>query len=379
MTAAPPWLHPRAAYIHVPFCAHHCGYCDFAVVAGRDADAELYLDALEREMAGEPRPVNSVFLGGGTPTQVTLRQLDRLLATIAQAHPWQRVGHEVSIEATPESVTPEKVAVLADRGVTRVSLGVQSFRPATLAALDRRHSVADIRPAVDAVRRRIGNFSLDLIFGVPGTTPADWEADIAAAIALDPDHVSTYGLTYEKGTPLMRERRAGRVVPLTEDDELAMYLHAIDALAAAGYRQYEVSNFAKPGRECRHNQAYWANNAHWAYGLGAARYVGGVRTRNTRRFDDYIRKTLTGESAVVMREELAPEDRARETITTQLRRAEGIERLSFREQTGFDLDALAGEPIRRFVELGLLSDNGHAVAWTRAGVCVIDSILAKLM
>ncbi len=375
---APPWLYPHAAYVHVPFCAHHCGYCDFAVVAGRDIDAELYLDALERELSGEPRPIDTAFVGGGTPTQLTWRQLDRLFATIQVAHPWPADG-EVSIEATPESVAPEKVAVLADRGVARVSLGVQSFRPATLTALDRRHSVAEIRPAVDAVRHRIGNVSLDLIFGVPGTTPADWEADVAAAIALAPDHVSTYGLTYEKGTPLTRERRAGRVVPLTEDDELTMYLHAIDALAAAGYRQYEVSNFARPGRECRHNQAYWANRAHWGYGLGAARYVGGVRSRNTRRFDDYVRKTLAGESAVVLREELAPEERARETITTQLRRAEGIDRTAFHSQTGYDLDALAGEPIRRFVGLGLLRDDGDSVAWTRAGVCVIDSILAAMM
>ncbi|MFO0808680.1 MAG: radical SAM family heme chaperone HemW [Gemmataceae bacterium] len=378
MTPGPPWLSPSAAYVHIPFCAHQCGYCDFAVVAGREADAELYLDALELELVGDPRPVETIFLGGGTPTQFTWQQLDRLLHALQNAHPWPPAG-EASIEATPESVTPDKVAVLADRGITRVSLGVQSFRRETLAALDRRHRPDDIRPAIDCIRRRIDNLSLDLIFGVPGTNLADWAADVAAAIDFAPEHVSTYGLTYEKGTPLWRERHAGRVVALSEDDELAMYLHALDALNAAGYRQYEVSNHARPGRACRHNQTYWANHAHWAYGMGAARYVGGVRMRNTRRFDDYVRKTLSGESAVVLREELEPEERARETISTQLRRAEGIDRGVFHEQTGFDLDALAGDAIRRFVELGLLRDDGQSVAWTRAGVCVIDSIIAAMM
>jgi oxygen-independent coproporphyrinogen-3 oxidase len=401
----PPWLWPRAAYLHVPFCAHHCGYCDFAVVTGADDRIDLYLDALGAELArllGTPQPVETVFIGGGTPTYLSARQLERLLGLVRKWFALPAGGAasapracasggeprgadaappagEFSIESTPESLDDDKVAVLADHGVTRVSIGVQSFRRDTLAVLERRHTPDDTPRAVDCVRRRIANVSLDLIFGVPGQTPADWDADLRQAIALAPDHVSTYGLTYEKGTPLWRQRRRGLLQALDEDAELALYLHALDTLAAAGYRRYEVSNHARPGRECRHNQTYWANGAYFGFGVGAARYVLGRRELNTRSLANYLRRVLAGESATVQAETLGPEERARETISTQLRRAEGIERSAFREQTGFDLDGLVGPKLRRHVATGLLQDDGAYVSFTRTGVCVADSLIAEFL
>ncbi len=268
---------------------------------------------------------------------------------------------------------------MAEHGVNRVSIGVQSFRPPTLAVLERRHTPGDVPRAVECVRRRIANVSLDLIFGVPGQSLADWDDDLRQALALAPDHVSTYGLTYEKGTRLWAQRRRGLVQALDEDTELGLYLYALDTLAAAGLRRYEVSNHARPGRECRHNQTYWANWAYFGFGLGAARYVQGTRELNTRSLANYLQRIQSGRPATVQSETLAPDERARETISTQLRRAEGIDRPSFREQTGFELEGLVGPQIRRHVAAGLLQDDGTGIALTRVGVCVADAVIADLM
>jgi oxygen-independent coproporphyrinogen-3 oxidase len=286
---------------------------------------------------------------------------------------------EFSIESTPDSLTDEKVALLAAGGVSRVSVGVQSFRPESLAALDRRHTADQIPRAVEAVRRHRLALSLDLIFAAPGSTLESWAADLDAAIALAPDHISTYGLTYEKGTPLWKDRQRGLVPVVPEDDELAMYERAINTLTAAGFEHYEVSNFARPGFRCRHNERYWANEAYYGFGVGAARYVHGVRELNTRDTKSYVRKVLSGESPKFQSERLGPRDRAFETIATQLRRAAGIDRERFWEQTGFGLDELVGEPVAGLVANGLLADDGASVRLTRRGLCVADGIIEELM
>jgi oxygen-independent coproporphyrinogen-3 oxidase len=413
----PPWLTPRTAYIHVPFCAHHCGYCDFAVTAGHDHLIDLYLEAIACELAtlGDPRPVESLFIGGGTPTHLSPEQLKRLLEAVAMwlplSLPSPREGEgggasppgggeslsartaspsrgegkdqthspEFSIEANPDSLTEEKAAVLAAFGVNRVSIGVQSFQPGALAALDRRHAPEHIPRAVEAVRKHIPIVSFDLIFGAPGTTPAGWRADLDAALAFDPQHISTYGLTYEKGTPLWKQRHRGSLTPVQEDDELAMYEHAMDRLTAAGFEHYEISNFAKPGFRCRHNERYWANEAYYGFGVGAARYTGGVRELNVRDTQLYIRKALAGEPTAFQREELSPRARAFETMATQLRRIEGIDRARFREQAGFELDELASVALALLRENGIVTDNGQSVSLTRRGKCVADAAVAELL
>jgi oxygen-independent coproporphyrinogen-3 oxidase len=407
-----PWLDPRTAYVHVPFCAHHCGYCDFAVAAGHDHLIDLYVEAVAAELAtlGTPRPVESLFIGGGTPTHLSADQLRRLLEAVTRWLPLQRgVGSEqwaekkreetidehvtrsspptaprplpteFSLEANPDSLTDEKAAVLAQFGVNRVSIGVQSFRPDTLAALDRRHAPEHISRAVEVARKHIPVVSLDLIFGAPGSTLAGWAADLNAALSFDPEHVSTYGLTYEKGTPLWKQRHRGALVPVSEDDELTLYEHAIDRLAAANFEHYEISNFARPGFRCRHNERYWANEAYYGFGVGAARYINGVRELNVRDTKLYIRKALAGEAATFQREELPPRARAFETMATQLRRADGINRARFREQTGFDLDALAPAAFQLFAETGITSDDGSAIRLTRRGKCVADAAVAELL
>ena len=373
-----PWLIPQAAYLHVPFCAHHCGYCDFAVASGQDHSIDLYIEALGAEMAtlGRPAPVRTIFLGGGTPTYLSPNQLERLLGSIHQWLPMES-GGEFSIESTPESITAEKIAVLAAGGVNRISIGVQTFHPHLLTALDRIHQPEHVAPAVEAARRGGMSVSLDLIFGTPGQSIFMWMNDLGLALGFEPDHLSTYGLTYEKGTPLWKDRERGRVTALDEEAELRMYETAMEVLGEAGFEHYEISNFARLGYRCRHNEVYWANHAYYGFGMGAARYVGGKREVNTRSLPEYLKKTLSGESAVFQSEELGIEERARETAVVQIRRSDGIERAAFREQTSMDLDALLGDRIARHVEAGILEDDGQRLRLTRRGKCVADALAAE--
>jgi oxygen-independent coproporphyrinogen-3 oxidase len=380
MTREPAWSWPRAAYVHIPFCAHHCGYCDFAVAVGQDERIDDYRRALEAELSrlGEPQRVETLFLGGGTPTHLRARQLDELLKAIRM---WLILdsGYEFSVEANPAGLDDDKIRVLADHGVNRVSLGAQSFNAATLLVLERDHRADDIAAAVDHVRKRIENVSLDLIFGVPGQDLAAWQADLERALALEPSHVSTYGLTYEKGTRLWKQRRRGELRPLDEDLELAMYTTALDRLAAAGIEQYEISNHARPGFRCRHNEVYWANAAHFGFGVGAASYIRGVRRLNTRDLSGYIRRALTGEATHFQTEELPPRERAIETAVMQVRRVEGIGRSSFHAQTGFPVETILGGTMARLVDLGLLADDSENVALTRRGRCVADAVIQEVM
>jgi oxygen-independent coproporphyrinogen-3 oxidase len=341
---------------------------------------DLYIEALAAEFSvlGEPRAVATLFIGGGTPTYLDVKKLERMLRNVRD---WLLIepGYEFTIEANPNSLTSEKIGVLKEYGVNRISLGAQTFQPSLLRTLERDHEPGDVFHAVAGVRGRIDQVSLDLIFGVPGQTLSDWEDDLRQALALDLDHISTYGLTFEKGTRLWKQRQAGDVAPMSEETELAMYVGALDILENAGFEQYEISSHARPGGRCRHNQVYWANEAYWGFGLGAARYVDGRREINVRSLSDYIRRALAGEPTALQSEELEPKERARETMALQMRRAEGIHRPSFHRQTGFELDDLAGQAIQSHVRLGFLTDDGANVRLTRQGKCVADSLIRNLM
>ncbi|HLN30906.1 MAG TPA: radical SAM family heme chaperone HemW [Gemmataceae bacterium] len=376
----PSWIWPRAAYVHIPFCAHHCGYCDFAVAVRQDHLIDLYLEALAAELATleTPQPVPTLFLGGGTPTYLSPRQLERLLGDLARWLPLPP-EHEFSIEANPGTLSAEKVRVLADHGVNRISLGAQSFQPHLLRTLERDHVPGDVILAVERIRSRIPDISLDLIFGVPGQTAEEWESDLRRVLAFGPAHVSTYGLTYEKGTRLWKQRQRGEVKPLDEEAELALYLFAIQLLEDTGFEHYEISNFALPGHRCRHNQVYWANEAYFGFGMGAARYTDFRRELNTRDLHTYIKRALSGEPPTFQTEVLEPIERAKETMAIQLRRSEGILRDRFLLQTGFDLDDLAGPALNQHASLGLVHLDQTCARLTRAGKCVADALITSLL
>lgn len=374
----------HASYVHIPFCAHKCGYCDFASVAGQDEWADRYLDALDHEMKmilGKPRPVETIFVGGGTPTYLSAEQLEVFLSRLTSWHPVLPTT-EFTVESNPNTLTPEKVNLLADFGVNRVSLGAQSFKPQLLQQLERNHEPASVGRAMESLRRRIDNVSIDLIFGIPGETMEDWRHDLDSALDLEPSHLSAYGLTYEKGTPLWKQRKLGIVQPIDEDREAAMYEHLLERTAARGYEQYEISNFARRGsvdRRCRHNGVYWANEPYFGFGTGAAAYLDGARTLNLRPLVHYMETVENGESPICQSETLDPDARARETAVLQLRRLEGITRTSFEVQTGISIDRLAGEEIRRWVEMELLVDDGASIRLSTRGLLLADGILARIV
>lgn len=382
VAAAPFFLSPpRAAYIHIPFCAHKCGYCDFASVAGQDDQIDRFLAALDREMASQLSPgtvVETIFVGGGTPTYVSAEQLDRFMSRLNH---WFQLSSEVefTVESNPNTLTAEKVAILADHGVNRVSLGAQSFRPHLLRQLERNHDPASVARAIDLLRQRFHNVSIDLIFGIPGQTEREWEEDLDKALSLEPNHISAYGLTYEKGTPLWKQRKLGIVEPIDENIEATMYEHLMDRLNQDAWRQYEISNFARDGKKCRHNLFYWGNAPYYGFGTGAAAFRNNRRTLNLRPLVSYIERVESGESPICQSEVLDAENRARETAILNLRRVEGISRANFIEATGYRIDDLAGEPIRQLVEHGLLIDDGETISLTRAGFLLADGVLARIV
>lgn len=366
---------PRSAYIHVPFCAHRCGYCNFTLIARRPDLVERYLLALERELSWleTPRRVETLFIGGGTPTYLSPEQLGRMLTTVlAWFTPLE--GHEFTVEANPGGLDADRIAVLADFGVTRLSLGAQSFNEAKLRALERDHSPVDIEAGVALARSRLNSVSLDLIFAAPGETMDMWQRDLEQALRLAPNHLSTYGLTYERGTAFWSRRRRDELLQIDEELERNMYAAAIDRLSTAGFEHYEVSNFARAGHRCRHNEIYWAALPYYAAGPGAARYVGGRREVNHRSTTTWMERVLASRSPVAEWEELSAEDRAREKLVLGLRRLEGISRDQFARSTGFEIDKLIGEALRRHVESGLIEDARDRVRLTREGLFVSDAI-----
>lgn len=375
-------LLPRFAYIHVPFCAHRCGYCDFTLIAGRDDLIGDYLRALDREMesigSDSPVELDTLFFGGGTPTHPSAEQL-RILMNIVRDRFRLTSDAEFSVEANPLDMTDEKIDVLADAGVNRISLGVQSFSSPALTLLERDHTAADIGAVVKRLRRRFDNVSLDLIFGVPGESLASWRSSLRQAIALQPEHISTYGLTWETGTAFGTRLDRGELAAIDEELEREQYAVAMDELTNAGFEHYEISNFAKPGFSCRHNETYWAGNEYWAFGPGAARYLSGRRETNIRSVLGWLARIERGESPVADAEELEPEHRARELIFLGLRRRGGINRSDFRRLTGFHLDELAGQAIAANVERGWLENHDSGIRLSGEGRFVADRVIADFL
>jgi oxygen-independent coproporphyrinogen III oxidase len=375
-----PFPVPRALYVHLPFCRRRCGYCNFTVVSGRDDLHDRYLEALRREIAaGLALPaVDSLYLGGGTPTELAAPRLDRLCGMLRASFPLAD-GHEWSIEANPLAVDAVTLRILRSWGVNRISLGVQSFHGWKLRWLERDHRRDDILGLYPLVRDLFPSVSIDLICGVPGESLAAWRRDLEQAIRLGPDHISIYSLTLEKGSSFFGRALRGHWREPDEETQRTLLETAWDQLAEHGWEHYEVSNFARPGHRCRHNEVYWKGEPYQAAGAGASRYVDGRRETNHRSTFTYLRRVEAGRSPVAEAETLSPENRAREMLVFRLRMLEGISRREFLERTGWRLEQLAGRPLSEFLALGLIEDRDGQVRLTRSGLMISDAMWAKLL
>ena len=301
-----------------------CPYCDVAVVAGQDDMTERYLDALVAEIGMEPPagPIGAVFVGGGTPSRLSADQLGRILTALDQAHGFAPDA-EISLEANPEDWTVEYGRALVDAGVTRVSLGVQSFDDGVLEDLGRAHTRRVAEQAVHAARAAGVSVSIDLIFGSPAESVESWVTTVETAVSLAPDHVSTYALTVERGTALSRSIAAGAPGP-DADDQAEKYQLARRLLTAAGYQHYEVSNYARPDHECRYNLNTWAQGDYLAFGLGGHGHRGGTRRRNVRRLEAYLEIVEAGRRPEAGREEITGWDAELERVFLGVRLRSGV-------------------------------------------------------
>ena len=366
-------------YVHVPFCASTCDFCAFYQTTPTAERVREFLDTVgrEAELAAWPRPVTTVFWGGGTPGLLAPRQLGVLAETIRG-----RFGgepREWTVEMAPASVTAERLRVLRAAGVTRISLGVQSFRPALLEALGRQHTREQVLRAYDRVRAEgFPSVNLDLTFALPGQTAEEWAADVREAVALAPDHLSTYCLTFEEDTKLWVKLSQGRV-KLDAEREAELYEATWEQLEAAGYAQYEVSNFARPGHACLHNLNTW-NMQEWI-GLGpsAASQHGGWRGANPADLDRWREEVARGERMTEDRVELTPELRAEDALIFGLRMNAGVDVAAWRERAPAAPWVEVGAALGRLEENGLLVRTGERVRLTTRGRLLADSVGAELM
>jgi oxygen-independent coproporphyrinogen-3 oxidase len=346
------------AYVHIPFCSVRCDYCAFATWTDRDHLIADYLRALQTEVdraveAGLP-PVTSVFFGGGTPSLVSADGLMAVLDRLPLAP-----GAEVSVECNPDTVSADLLAAYRDGGVTRLSLGVQSMVPHVLGLLGRTHDPANVRRSVELARAAgFHSFNLDIIYGTVGETLRDWETTVREALALDPPHVSAYGLTVEAGTPLALD--PGRFPD--DDDQAAKYELADDLLTEAGLASYEISNWSRPGHECRHNLLYWSQGNYLGFGCAAHSHRSGRRWWNVRTPERFIALVIAGESA-----EAASED-----LDVETRRVEGLQ-LQLRTRSGVPAGALNAAELP-----GLVEEHGDRVVLTRAGRLVANEVALRL-
>ncbi len=365
--------------MHVPFCASTCDFCAFYQTVPTAGDVKRFLDGIGREadLAGPAGPVTTVFWGGGTPGLLAPADLAKLAEIVRR-----RCGgtpKEWTVELAPGSVTDARLAALKDAGVTRVSMGVQSFQPALLEALGRQHTVTQIHRAYERVRNAgFRSVNLDLMFALPGQTAAEWAADVREAVSLSPDHLSTYCLTFEEDTRLWVKLSQGRV-KIDLEYEAALYRATWSQLADHGYPQYEVSNFARPGHPCLHNLNTWRMNEWIGLGPSAASQHAGVRGSNVADLDQWLAHLERGERVTEDRVTLTPELLAEDALIFGLRMNAGVDVAAWQARAPGAPWPAVEQALANVVEAGLAVRHGTRVQLTDAGRLVADSVGSELM
>ncbi|WDL96327.1 radical SAM family heme chaperone HemW [Alicyclobacillus sp. ALC3] len=368
----------RSLYIHIPFCASRCYYCDFTTYVAPPGVIDTYLEHLAREFEllrpDVTEPLQTVFFGGGTPTLPSATQLEVLLRRMRDTLPIVS-GAEVTMEANPGTVDAEKLAVLRQAGVNRLSFGAQTFEPRLLMTIGRLHDVDAVYQSVDAaVAAGFERINLDLMFGLPEQSLSDVEDSLRQVLSTGVNHVSAYWLKVEEGTPFGQWQARGLLPLPGEDLEGDMYDLVRDTLQRSGFVHYEVSNFARPGEEARHNLVYWRNQPYFAVGVGAHGYVRGVRTANVRNLAQYGQAVQAGTRPFATSEPVSLREACEDTMMLGLRLAEGVSKREFAKRHGQSMGAVFGQEIERLQRLNLLEWVGDRLRLTRQAWPIANAV-----
>lgn len=369
-------------YIHIPFCRRKCSYCNFYSDIYENDLASAYVDVLSAQIEKLEHEFSTIYIGGGTPTVLDKDQLRILLNGLKR---FLRDTREFTVEANPESLDDDKVRLLLDSGVNRLSIGVQSLNDQKLKRLGRIHAVARAKEAVySAAKKGFKNISADLIFGIWDEDIERWRAEVAEMAKMPITHISCYELTYEKNTPLFLAVKNKSIAPLEDEVVAAMYEQAIDLLALGGFKQYEVSNFSKEGFECKHNLNYWDNGSYVGLGPSAFSYMDGVRQKNVADVREYIKRAEAGKTLIEFSEKLSPARRAKETAAVGIRTKEGIDFERFKDKTGFDFLDLEKKALTKLVEEGFIKykkENNEltGVCLKRKGFLFCDTVSSAFL
>lgn len=379
--AAPLPIPPKPAsgdlsvYVHIPFCEKKCRYCAFYSVPLEKQDLSLLLNTIlaELDLYAIDKPVETLYLGGGSPSVLPE---DLLIPFVQNLLDRTGPAAECTVEINPAQANRNLFIQLKSLGISRLSIGAQSFHPEELDFLGRLHRADDIGRAVaDGQAAGFVNIGLDLIYAIPGSSLYLWKQSLRQAIDLGVQHISAYSLSFEKGTPLYQDLQSGAVKPIDEDTDRVMYDAAVDLLTAAGFQHVEISNFARPGFACRHNLRYWDNRPWIGLGPSAASWFGGRRTTNVSDLGQYYSAIEQGQFAYAEFQMPSPTEIACETAVLNLRKIAGIDRKIFQRQTGFDLLDLFADSIEKYIALGLLKSDTCGIRLRRAGLPIADSVL----
>lgn len=376
-------------YVHVPFCFHKCHYCDFYSITRQTPErmqrfVDLLLAEASRWAADQPGPTprpRSVFFGGGTPTLLPIDAMHRLINGLRTLFDFSQTD-EFTVEANPATVTSEYCSMLLQTGVNRLSFGAQSFHPDELATLERHHNPDDVPRSLTLAREAgFTRLNIDLIYAIPGQTLAAWQDNLERAIDLQTTHLSCYGLTYESNTPIAVKKRLGQIHPTDESIELQMLHHTRDRLAACGLSAYEISNYATPGQQCRHNLLYWMGEDYIGLGPSAASHVAGHRWKNRPHLGEWESAVASPDAPLPVEsyEQLTPDQRAGELAMLQLRLARGLAFEDFQARTRRDARKVFADPIARLTALDLLESDGQSIRLTEKGLNVADAVAAEFI
>ncbi|MFJ7697500.1 radical SAM family heme chaperone HemW [Lysinibacillus fusiformis] len=376
----------RGVYIHIPFCHQICNYCDFNKFYFKNQPVDEYIEALGKEMAlatqKNPesfRHIETIFLGGGTPTALSPQQLDKLLTLIHTYIPVNSVT-EFTSEANPDELSAEKLQVLFEGGVNRLSMGVQSFDQGLLQKIGRTHSNEHVYETI-ALAKKIGfqNISIDLMYGLPGQTMAQWKDSLEKALALDLPHFSAYSLIVEPKTIFYNQYAKGKLLLPTEDLEADMYDVLMQQMELHGLQQYEISNFAKPGYHSEHNKIYWDNDEYAGFGAGAHGYLEGVRYSNHGPLKKYMETVLAGELPIVHEHEVSQAEKREEQMFLGLRKSEGIKHKIYEEKLKVPIVTHYDSVLKELVSKGLLEHDDVGVRLTRKGRFVGNEVFQQFL